>query len=354
MSDDIYSLYNIDKTKLKRDYIKYPIKLTKNGKGSESPSKEELEYLYIDLNIKLDDLYKFFGVNIWNVSRWLSIYGIKKDYKNISKNIIQTNYERYGCVSSAMLQEYKDKIRNTCIERYGCDYVVQTDEFKNKAKQTKIEKYGDENYSNHEQARITWRKTYNENKEDILNRTIETNRKRYGCDFYSQSEEHLLNVRKKKKESLKKAYETKKENGTLGFNASKQEKQCFDMLKRVYPDAISQYFGDSRYPYNCDMYIPSLDLFIEFQGYQGGHYLYPYRDNDEDKKILEEMKLKSIKNGKKNNIYDRIVNVWGNKDIIKRQIAKTNNIRLLEFFSVKEFSKWLNETKNIDTIENKV
>ena len=46
----------------------------------------------------------------------------------------------------------------------------------------------------------------------------------------------------------------------------------------MYPDTIRQY-KDSRYPYNCDFYIPCLDLFIEFQGYWT-HGEHPFNPND--------------------------------------------------------------------------
>ena len=48
MAEDIYTKYNIDKSKLKRDYIKNPLKLIPLIKGSykkEIPIKEDIIYL---------------------------------------------------------------------------------------------------------------------------------------------------------------------------------------------------------------------------------------------------------------------------------------------------------------------
>ena len=45
MSEDIYTQFGIDKSKLKRDYITNPLK------RGEIPFKEDIEYLYIELNI---------------------------------------------------------------------------------------------------------------------------------------------------------------------------------------------------------------------------------------------------------------------------------------------------------------
>ena len=55
MSDNIYDKYNVDFSLLKRDYLKNPLNITLNGKGSEKPFKQDLEYLYITLNIRFDD-----------------------------------------------------------------------------------------------------------------------------------------------------------------------------------------------------------------------------------------------------------------------------------------------------------
>lgn len=57
MSDDIYTYikqnFNIKITdyQFKRDYIKNPLYIAKNGIGSKRPYKENLEYLYIELNL---------------------------------------------------------------------------------------------------------------------------------------------------------------------------------------------------------------------------------------------------------------------------------------------------------------
>ena len=55
MANDIYLQYGIDSNKLKRNYIKYPLHITKNGIGSEIPYKDDLEYLYIILNLWYND-----------------------------------------------------------------------------------------------------------------------------------------------------------------------------------------------------------------------------------------------------------------------------------------------------------
>jgi hypothetical protein len=59
-------------------------------------------------------------------------------------------------------------------------------------------------------------------------------------------------------------------------------------------DIYRNYCLDSRYPYSCDFYIKSKDLFIEYQG----HWTHGYEPFDENKeehiKYLEKMQEKGI------------------------------------------------------------
>lgn len=79
MSEDIYTKFGIDKSRLKRDYQKEPIKITKNGRGSEYLSKEELEYLFIELNLSVYQIKNIIKVsNHRCIERWLLKNNIKK------------------------------------------------------------------------------------------------------------------------------------------------------------------------------------------------------------------------------------------------------------------------------------
>lgn len=51
---NIYEKYNINKNRLLRDYVNNPLQHIENqfGKPLELPFKEDLEYLYIELNLR--------------------------------------------------------------------------------------------------------------------------------------------------------------------------------------------------------------------------------------------------------------------------------------------------------------
>ena len=92
-------------------------------------------------------------------------------------------------------------------------------------------------------------------------------------------------------------------------------------------DIISQYFNKIKYPYACDFYIQSLDLYIEIQGHwtHGKHSF--DSTNNEDIKLLEYWKSKN------NNYYNNAIYVWTDLDVRKRNIAKINELNYLEIFS---------------------
>lgn len=122
-------------------------------------------------------------------------------------------------------------------------------------------------------------------------------------------------------------YLTRKKNGT--FNSSSQEEKYYTKLCEIFgdEDVISQY-TDSRYPFNCDFYVKSLDLFIElnFHWTHGGK---PFDSNDEDCLI----KLTSWKEKAKSSRYfANAIKVWTVRDVEKVNIAHKNNLNLIVLY----------------------
>ena len=132
--------------------------------------------------------------------------------------------------------------------------------------------------------------------------------------------------------SQNKLNNTKRKNRT--FNTSKPENESYQLLKEKYPDVIYQY-RSKEYPFNCDFYIPSLDLYIECN-YHWTHGKHPYnKDSKEDNIILEKWKSKSTK------YYNNAINTWTIRDPNKRKIAKEKNINFIEFFNIYKLKMWL-------------
>ena len=144
----------------------------------------------------------------------------------------------------------------------------------------------------------------------------------------------------KNEKILQKALETKRKHHT--FNTSKIEEQFYTYLCTKYSiDNINRQYKTNEYPFCCDFYIKPLNLYIEIQGYWA-HGSHPFDSNNiNDLQKLDTWKQKSINTMQ----YEKAINIWTVKDVLKREIAKQNNLNYLEIFSI-------DLQKAIDIFEN--
>jgi hypothetical protein len=212
------------------------------------------------------------------------LYNIKRD-KNVSKIIRQeTNLKKYGVAHNSQTNDFKKKIKETNLKKYGCEYYFQSEDFKIKSKDTNLKKYG----VNHNSQR--------NNIQDII-------------------------------------YLTKRRNNTIG--KSKQEDIIYNKLVERYGEVIRQYKSE-KYPFSCDFYIPSIDLYIEYNGFWT-HNNEPYVGTDAQTDLVKLWKSKNTPQ------YNKAINDWTIRDPVKRQIAKNNNLNWIEFFNMNEFNEWYNK-----------
>ena len=118
-------------------------------------------------------------------------------------------------------------------------------------------------------------------------------------------------------EAIAKANETRLANDT--FIKSKSENNYYSLLCTVFDksDVIHGY-TDVRYPFICDFYIISKDLFIEYQGHQT-HGYEPYDISSiEHEDYLNYMRYKGID-----------MRTWTERDPKKISTAIKNKITLL-------------------------
>ena len=124
-----------------------------------------------------------------------------------------------------------------------------------------------------------------------------------------------------------KRFETMKERGKLGKNSfTEAEKIFYEKLLEKYSenDIEFQYFDADRYPFKCDFYIKSEDLFIELNG-NWTHGKKPYNKDDvECQQILNEWKDKA----QTSDYYKNAIYTWTNLDVRKRQTAIKNNLNI--------------------------
>lgn len=107
------SLKDIDLKRLKRDYSKYPLQT------NEFLSKGELVYLYIELNLRQSDLWKFLGVGDCKFRKMLKMFDIIKPKELHNALIDESNFLRYGSKRPMGNPDFASKILQVKKERYG-------------------------------------------------------------------------------------------------------------------------------------------------------------------------------------------------------------------------------------------
>ena len=264
---------------------------------------------------------------------------MKKEEKvNNSEKRKQTNLDRYGVENvSQSVELNKDKIektKQTNLNRYGFEYASQNNEVKKKNRETFLANHPGYNSSSQlpgvgekisnvvksdevkKKKENTFQNKYGVNyglqNKSIMQKKLETTLKRYGTPYYPNKEKEYL---------------TKKKNNS--FNTSNPENSMYtDLCNHYGEDNVIRQYRDERYPYTCDFYIPSEDLFIEYNGNwtHGGH---PFDEtNLDDISKLEEWEEKS----KDHKYYQNAIYTWTKLDVKKQQIAKQNNLNYIVIY----------------------
>ena len=135
---------------------------------------------------------------------------------------------------------------------------------------------------------------------------------------------------------IDKILNTKKKNKT--FNTSKPEKELGAKLKELYSDLKTQY-KSKEYPFACDFYIPSLDLYIEYNGSwtHGNHF---FDENNQDD--LDTLKLWRSKDTE---YYNNAIMVWTIKDVQKLETAIKNNLNYIAWFNQEQAYDWIEKMR---------
>lgn len=247
--------------------------------------------------------------------------------KIIQNKMAETNLKRYGHKAPMQSKQIQEKATKTNLKRRGVEYPGQSEEVKEKIRKTNLERYGAENVFA---------------SEIIKEKIKETNMERYNAETWRKSEIGRETLREitSSKEFKQKCYDTKKKNNT--FNTSKIEKELETELRKIFPDLKTQYKSEV-YPFDCDYYIPSFDLYIEYNGTwtHGGHFF--DKNNQEDLKILELWKNKNTK------YYESAINVWIQRDVLKLNTALENNLNYIAWFNEEQAYNWINEYKKSRT-----
>ena len=243
---------------------------------------------------------------------------------HILQKIKDTNLKKFG-VEFPLQQLKKEnseiyqKISQTCINKFDVDSPLKNKEVREKIKQTNIQKYGVDNPL--------------KNKE-IREKIKQTNIQKYGVDNPLKNKE----IWKKSQDNRQISSKSKLENNFLNYLKLKYESD----------DIITQY-KSKEYPYYCDFYIKSINLYIEIQGHWT-HNDHPFDINNlNDQQIMNIWRTKSLSD----KYYKNALNTWTIKDVEKRNTAIQNNLNYLEIFGKTDLNKCIDIFENyIKNMEN--
>lgn len=271
-------------------------------------SKEELNRLYRIERKKLKDIAKETEISYATLRFLLQKYGINKN-KNLDLII---------CNKDSLYEEYivQNKTRRQIAEECNVSEAF----VKKKLRQFSIEKP----VALYHQNTV---KGCKDLQEQIVTKRSKTMLERYGVEYYTVSEDFI-----------EKARNTLDKNKT--WTTSKAEDNVYSELLKKFPGTLRQY-SSKEYPFNCDFYIPELNLYIEYQG-TWSHGRRPFDLNDADCiNTLNKWKDRLKQLGPSSRYADAI-KVWTVRDPLKRKTAKDNKLNWIEFFSMEEFEEWYN------------
>lgn len=213
--------------------------------------------------------------------------------------------------------EQRKKTAETCRKRYGTDRYLDSKEGKEKIAKIK--------------SKPEFRKKMSDiiSSDSVQHKTKMTSLQRYGVESPAQT-----------KSVQDKIYKTKKKNHTV--NSSKSEIKMYQCLVQYFgkENVIHQYKNDNRYPFVCDFYIKSIDLFIELNASwtHGKHWF----DNNADSDINKlKLWVEKVENG--SDYYASAIDTWTRRDVEKRRIAIKNNLNYVVFWKndLSDFKQWL-------------
>ena len=210
-------------------------------------SKETIYQLYIVENISFNELFERLNISRRDLKLLLHTYKITKNHKSRAKN---NTYRRS-----------QEEIRAVAAK----SSATQKRTWAAKSEKEK------EDWSNY-QKELHHTEEYRRNASERS--------KRIAKELKEASPEIWAQRNKKRSETCKKTWANEapriQQHETRERNRLEQKKKLcrtiaeqklYDTLKNIYPDIAYDIKVDERYPFYCDFYIKSLDLFIELNAH---------------------------------------------------------------------------------------
>ena len=264
-------------------------------------SKETLEQLYITEGLSVRKIAEKLGTTVKVIDRFFKNYGIEKDSQRqfIGKDGI-----------------YKAILRNYSQEAVFDLYIKQ-------------------NKSNEDLQKL-WQCKEGTVSKVLAHYNIHKDKARANEIAFQKKFEKWGSEAAYNEYMVSKGISVKKANGTQ--TTSSTETNIYNSLLAYFGSTdIIRFYRDSRYSslkgykFQCDFYIKSLDIFIEYQG----NWTHGYQPFDNSMSCLDQLndwRQKAIKS----DYYAEAIDVWTRRDIEKLDSVKRNKIKFVSIYAVKK------------------
>ena len=132
----------IDRTRLTLDYKEgttYP-------RGFRIP-KQDLLYLYIELNLTVPEICVFSYISRSVVYDSLAFHSITKDAVLRKEAVKQSSLRKYGVAYASQASWFRERVKTTVLHKYGVDNISKAGSIKKKKEQTCLRNFGVKNPS---------------------------------------------------------------------------------------------------------------------------------------------------------------------------------------------------------------
>lgn len=226
------------------------------------------------------------------------------------------------------------KFRATVQLHYGVDNPLQHESVRAKIRETSRDRYGVDHHNQRPERRDPLREAMTDERQTLMQEA-----KDYSPEANAEYGRRMSQWWAEP-ENVERALSVKRANGT--WRDSQPERDLHEILVAHFGtlDVKPQYRDPDRYPWACDFYIPSRDLFIELNGSwtHGPHWYDPA--NDEDAKRV------SLWASKGSPYYLNAIKNWTTRDVTKRENARTHALNYAVFWGQKgldDARTWLAE-----------
>lgn len=292
-----------------------------------------------EANLQMVRKQQITNLNRYGNSNWHKSNDYLSKKEDIQHKTIKTNLEKYGCTNVFQNKEIIEKSKQTKFSKYQDSNYTN----KPKQKQTCLERYGVENYCELSTCRDKAKNYLKTHKDSVNTKRVQTNLNRFGVDNYTKTPEYKKFMQPLYKNLAQKVIASKRLHNT--FNKSSLEELLYNKLIEKYgtSDVFRNYNLDTRYPFMCDFYIKSLDLFIEVNNFPT-HGKEPFdKTNQNHLKLLEQYKTSP-----KNWIEKKCVDIWAGTDILKYNTAIKEHLNYIMLYSKQDV---LNYIKSLEIKE---